>query len=70
MPVEIRMSRFTCFIVFLSAIVCLAITNRSSNVTAASQAGNTVDQTRKNIQVLKGLPDAPSSSALASDTLR
>src|SRR5215217_1145962 len=58
MPVEISMNRFTCFIVFLSAIVCLALTNRSSNVAAASQVGNTVDQTRKNIQVLKGLSES------------
>jgi len=59
MPVKIKMSRFTCLMIFLGAIVCLAITNRSANVGAAtSQAGNTVDQTRKNIQVLKGLPDS------------
>jgi Photosynthetic reaction centre cytochrome C subunit len=76
MSAKIRMSRFTCFIVFLSAIVCPAITSRTSNVAAsgdeqqirnarkfsrswqASPAGKTIDQTGKNIQVLKGLPES------------
>ena len=75
MPTKIRMIRFTCFTVFLSAMVCLAITSRTSNVAASgdeqqtrsarkfsrawqAQAGRTVDQTGKNIQVLKGLPES------------
>jgi photosynthetic reaction center cytochrome c subunit len=76
MSAKIRMSRFTCFIVFVSTIVCFAITNSSSNVAAArdehpvktpmkfsrywqaSQAGKTVEQTGKNIQILKGLPES------------
>ena len=62
MPTKIRLSRFTCFLVFLSTVVCLAITLRTSSVAASgdeqqtSSATNT--QTGKNIQVLKGLPEA------------
>jgi len=68
-------TKITCFVVFLSAMVCLAITNRTSSVAASgdarqtssarkfstswqAQAGNTVAQTGKNIQVLKGLPES------------
>jgi len=74
MPTKIKMSRLTCFVVFLSAMVCLAIMNRTSTVAASgveqqtsarkfstswqAQAGNTVAQTGKNIQVLKGLPES------------
>jgi len=72
MPNRIKMSRFTCFIVFLSAMVCLAITSHTSSVAATDEqpgtrkssqlrqasAGKTVDQTGKNIQVLKGLPES------------
>ncbi len=75
MPTKIRLSRFTCFTVLLSAMVCLAITSRTSSVAASgdeqqirsprkfshswqAQAGRTVDQTGKNIQVLKGLPES------------
>src|ERR1041384_1393328 len=75
MPTKIKMSRLTCLVVFLSAIVFLVITNRTSSVAASgveqqtssarkfstswqAQAGNTVAQTGKNIQVLKGLPES------------
>jgi hypothetical protein len=68
MPTKIKISRLTCFVVFLFAMVCLAITNRTSSVAASgdtpqsstssqAQTGNTVAQTGKNIQVLKGLPE-------------
>lgn len=35
MPTKIKMSRLTCLIVFISATVCLAITNRTSTVAAS-----------------------------------
>lgn len=57
MRTKIRISRFTGFTVFLSAMVCLALTSRTSSV-AASGNEQQVDQTRKNIQVLKGLPES------------
>jgi len=62
MPTKIRLSRFTCFLVFLSTVVCLAITLRTSSVAASGDeqqpSGATTTQTGKNIQVLKGLPEA------------
>ncbi|HEU4934263.1 MAG TPA: c-type cytochrome [Pyrinomonadaceae bacterium] len=75
MSAKISISRLTYFTVFLSAVVCLAIVSRASNVAASgdeqqtstlrkfsiswqAQTGKTADQTRKNIQVLKGLPDS------------
>lgn len=75
MSTKISVSRVTCFTVFLSAMACLAIVSRASNVAASgdeqktsnarkfstswqAQAGKTADQTRKNIQVLKGLPES------------
>jgi photosynthetic reaction center cytochrome c subunit len=66
MSAQTRISRFTCTIVSLSAVMCLAIINRTANVAAStddqqtqgSQTVKTVDQTGKNIQILKGLPDS------------
>ncbi|HET6977110.1 MAG TPA: c-type cytochrome [Pyrinomonadaceae bacterium] len=81
MTTKIRVSRSTCFIVVLSAMVCLAITTRISSVAASNdkqqtissrkfsrswqaQAVKTVDQTGKNIQVLKGLPESQLSQVM------
>jgi len=62
MPTKIRLSRFTCFLVFLSTVVCLAITLRTSSVAASGDeqqtSSATTTQTGKNIHVLKGLPEA------------
>jgi hypothetical protein len=62
MPTKIGLSRFTCFLVFLSTLVCLAITLRTSSVAASGNeqqtSSATTTQTGKNIQVLKGLPEA------------
>jgi photosynthetic reaction center cytochrome c subunit len=76
MSAKIKMSRFTCFILVSGVVVCLANTNRTSNVAASgeeeqissavkfspsgqgSPAAKTIDQTGKNIQVLKGLPES------------
>ncbi|HXQ39145.1 MAG TPA: photosynthetic reaction center cytochrome c subunit family protein, partial [Anaerolineales bacterium] len=52
------MRRFTCFIVFLSAMVCVAITSRPASVAASRNEQQTVGQTGKNIQVLKDLPES------------
>src|ERR1044072_7102399 len=54
------MSRFIIFTVFLCVMVCVAITSRTSSVAASGneQQIRTVDETGKNIQVLKGLPEA------------
>jgi photosynthetic reaction center cytochrome c subunit len=62
MPTKIGLSRFTCSLVFLSTLVCLAITLRTSSVAASGNeqqtSSATTTQTGKNIQVLKGLPEA------------
>jgi hypothetical protein len=62
MPTKIGLSRFTCFLVFLSTVVCLAITLPTSSVAASGNeqqtSSATTTQTGKNIQVLKGLPEA------------
>ena len=57
MPTKTMIGRMTCLTLFLSAMVCLAITSRTSSV-AASGNEQQVAQTGKNIQVLKGLPES------------
>jgi hypothetical protein len=62
------MRRFTYFTIFLSAVVYLAITSRTSSVAASADKQQTSSarrfstswqaQTGKNIQVLKGLPES------------
>lgn len=57
MPTKTMIHRVTAFTLLLSSMVCLAITSRTSSVSASGNEQQ-VDQTRKNIQVLKGLPES------------
>ena len=59
------MSNFICLVLCLSIVVVLAFANRPLRVAAArnelqttGQGEKTVDKSRKNIQVLKGLPES------------
>jgi photosynthetic reaction center cytochrome c subunit len=60
MSVKTRMRLRTCTIASLTALLCLIIINAHSNVAASGgpQAEKTVAETRKNIQVLKGLTES------------